>query len=69
MIAKTYVIHLDDDMPTDGNAIMVSSDPGKGWIWLVLWVLLAIGAPASTAQRTLVLGPIVSSLLVDYADF
>lgn len=63
MIAKTYVIHLDDDMPTDGNVDIVSADHGRGWIWTVLWVLLAIGAPAVLFSSLWFLGPIVSSLL------
>ena len=63
MIAKTYVIHLDDDMPTDENAIIVPTDSGKGWIWLVLWVLLAIGAPAILLSGLWFLGPVVSNLI------
>ena len=63
MIAKTYVIHLDDDISSDGNAVIVSSDHGNGWIWLVIWVLFAIGAPAVLFSTLWFLGPIVSSLL------
>ena len=63
MIAKTYVIHLRDDMPPDENVILVPSDPGKGWIWLVFWVLLAIGAPAMLFSGLWFLGPIVSNFL------
>ncbi len=63
MIAKTYVIHLSDDMPKDANVIIVPSDPGKGWIWLVIWVLLALGAPAVLFSGLWFLGPIVSSFL------
>jgi uncharacterized RDD family membrane protein YckC len=63
LIAKTYVIHIRDDMPSDGDVMIVTSDPGKGWIWLVLWVLLALGAPAALFGGMWFLGPIVTSIL------
>jgi hypothetical protein len=61
-LAKTYVIELDDDMPP-GEDIVIVSDGSKGWIWLLLWVLLAIGAPALLFSSLWFLGPVVTSIL------
>ena len=63
MIAKTYVIHMREDMPKEGNATIIPSDPGKGWIWVALWVLLAIGAPSVLFAGLWFLGPIMSNIL------
>ena len=63
MIAKTYVIHLRDDMPEDGNVTLIPSDSKRGWIWIVLWVLLALAAPAALLGGLWFLGPIMSGLL------
>ena len=63
ILAKTFVIHLSDDMPVDGNVTFIQSDTEKNWIWLVLWVLLAIGAPAVIFSGMWFLGPIVSGFL------
>ena len=62
LIAKTYVIQQDDDMPVGGETDIVSQG-SKGWIWLFLWVLLAIGAPAVLFSSLWFLGPVVTNLL------
>ena len=63
MIAKTYVIHIRDDIPADGEVTFVPSDPGKGWIWPVLWVVLAIAFPSVIFAGLWFLGPIVNTIL------
>jgi uncharacterized RDD family membrane protein YckC len=63
LIAKTYVIHLRDDIPVGGEVTFTASDEGKGWIWVVLWLLLAIGAPSVVFAGLWFLGPIVSGFL------
>jgi len=63
IIAKTYVIDLSDDIPVDGNVSFVKTDTGKSWVWLVLWVILALGAPAVLFSGLWFLGPIVSNFL------
>jgi uncharacterized RDD family membrane protein YckC len=63
MIAKTYVIHIRDDIPTEGEVIFIPSDAGKGWIWPVLWVLLAIFFPATIFAGLWFLGPMVNAFL------
>lgn len=62
LIAKTYVIQLDDDMP-EGADVEIVSQGSKGWVWLLLWVLLAIGAPAVLFSGLWFLGPIMSTLI------
>ena len=62
IIAKTYVIQLDDDIPPGGEVVIVS-EGSKGWLWLLLWVLLAIGAPAVLFSGLWFLGPVVTNIL------
>jgi len=67
MIARTYVIQLDDDMPPGGEAVIVS-EGSKGWVWLMLWVLLAIGAPAVLFSGLWSLGPVVTNILKGFGN-
>ena len=62
LIAKTYVIQLDDDIPEGGDVDIISQG-SKGWVWLLLWVLLAIGAPAVLFSGLWFLGPVVTNIL------
>lgn len=63
IVAKTQIIHMQDDLPKDGNVTFVPSDPGKGWIWIVLWVILAVGTPSALFAGLWFLGPIAVSIL------
>jgi uncharacterized RDD family membrane protein YckC len=67
LIAKTYVIQLDDDLPEGGDVEIVSQG-SKGWVWLLLWVLLAIGAPAVLFSGLWFLGPVVTNILKSFGN-
>ena len=63
MIAGTYVISVRDDIPKDGNIIFEPNDEGKGWVWLVLWVILAIASPATLFSSLWFLGPVINDFV------
>jgi uncharacterized RDD family membrane protein YckC len=63
ILAGTYVIDLQDDIPMDNQVIFIQSDAGKGWIWVVVWVMLGLGAPAILFSSLWFLGPIMSNLV------
>lgn len=64
-LAGTYVIDVDDGETLAGtNEVkFVQSDAGKGWIWIVIWIILALTAPASLWGMLFFLGPAVNRLL------
>jgi uncharacterized RDD family membrane protein YckC len=67
-IAGTYVLQADEDRFTGSDGVeLVPTDQGKGWIWLVLWFLVALVMPAGLFSSLLILGPairrIVSNIL------
>jgi len=67
-IAGTYVIYADDEFPGADAVEFVPSDAHqRNWIWLVVWVIIVIVAPAALAGSLWVLGPVVSRLLVNLA--
>ena len=63
-MAGTYVIEEDDDETfSRTNAIeFIQSDPGKSWIWLVIWIILALTVPAALWGTLFFLGPVVNNL-------
>jgi uncharacterized RDD family membrane protein YckC len=67
-IAGTYVLQADEDRFTGSDGVeLVPTDQGKGWIWLVLWFVVALVMPAGLFSSLLILGPamrrIVSNIL------
>lgn len=63
MLSNTRVIHMRDDIPKDGKVTFIPSDPGKGWVWIVIWIFLAAGAPSLIFAGLWFLGPVVASIL------
>jgi uncharacterized RDD family membrane protein YckC len=67
-IVGTYVIYADDEFSGADEVEFTPSDAHqRDWIWLVLWVIFAIVAPAALGGSLWVLGPVVSRLLVNIA--
>jgi uncharacterized RDD family membrane protein YckC len=63
-LAGTYVIEEDDDetFSRTNEIKFVQSDPGKSWIWIIIWIILALAAPAALWGTLFFLGPIVNNL-------
>jgi uncharacterized RDD family membrane protein YckC len=64
-LAGTYVIEEDDNetFARTKNVDFVQSDAGKGWIWVVIWIILALVAPAALWGALFFLGPVVNGLV------
>ncbi len=63
-IAGTYVLLADEDRFTGSNAQQLApSDQGKGWIWLVLWFVVALVMPAGLFGSLLILGPAIRTVV------
>ena len=65
-IAGTYVLMGDEDRFTGNNTQdLEPTDQGKGWIWLVLWFVVALAMPAALFGSLLVLGPAMRTVVSD----
>jgi hypothetical protein len=62
-LAGTYVVNVFDEFTNINDEEVDVSDPKHRWIWIVLWLLLAISMPLALATTLLTVGPYVSSLL------
>jgi uncharacterized RDD family membrane protein YckC len=59
--AGSYVVKSDAKF-SDANAVrLVPSDPKPGWIWLVVWLVVALIAPAALLTSLLLFGPAISA--------
>ncbi len=64
LIAGTYVVSVMYEFPAPGEKVnFVASDAGKDWIWVVLWIFLALGTPAGAISTLWFLGPAVNNIL------
>ncbi len=65
-IAGTYVIDQDTQSFTGAKDInFIQSDPGKGGIWIALWVIIALISPPALWGSLFFLGPAVSRMIAN----
>jgi uncharacterized RDD family membrane protein YckC len=62
-IARTYVIAFDENFSPDDRVTFVPNDPGKGKIWLVAWLVLALFWPSALVASLWALGPFIHKLI------
>jgi uncharacterized RDD family membrane protein YckC len=64
-IAGTYVVYVEDEFSAADEVNLVPSDlHQRNWIWLVVWVVIAILVPPALFGSLWLLGPIVHNLIV-----
>lgn len=62
--AGSYVVHeYDVDYMKDGK--LVPEDPGIQWVWVILWAVVALLAPAALFASLWMLGPAMSRSLME----
>lgn len=67
-IAGTYVIYVEDNLSDADTVEFGPSDAHRrNWIWLVVWVVIALVVPGALVGGLLVLGPVVAKLLTSIA--
>ncbi len=63
-ISGTYVLLADEDRFTGSETQeLVPTDQGKGWVWLVLWFVVALVMPAGLFGSLLILGPAIRTVV------
>jgi hypothetical protein len=65
-IARTYVIDSDTSFSGTSNVEFVPSDPGRNWVWLIIWGALLIMMPGVLLGSLMLLGPVVSRSFANF---
>jgi hypothetical protein len=60
-IARTYVAVSDDPIPKTGEIEWAPRDSTPGWVWLVVWIAIAVIIPPALVGGLLALGPFVAT--------
>jgi uncharacterized RDD family membrane protein YckC len=69
-IAGTYVIYVEDEFAAPEKVKLVPSDlHQRNWIWLVVWVVIAILVPPALLGSLWLLGPVVHKIIVSLTPF
>lgn len=68
-IAGTYVLLSDEDRFTGSETQkFVPTDQGKGWVWLVLWLVVALVMPTALFSSLLILGPAMRTIFSTFLN-
>ena len=59
-IASSYAVDGYTDIYDDENLEFVPADSKSGWIWLLIWFVIALVAPAALLGSLLIMGPALS---------
>ena len=65
-IASSYAIDGDADIYYNERIEYVPADSKPGWIWLALWFLLAMVAPATLLSSLFILGPTLGRIIKNF---
>jgi uncharacterized RDD family membrane protein YckC len=66
-IARTYVIEFDQQFSANDRVTFVPSDPGRHWIFVLVWGALAIFSPSALVASLWMLGPFIHHLILAIA--
>jgi uncharacterized RDD family membrane protein YckC len=64
-IASSYAIDGDTDVYGQENIEFVPADSKPGWVWLLIWFLIAMVAPAALLSSLFILGPSLSRIITN----
>jgi uncharacterized RDD family membrane protein YckC len=65
-IASSFAIDGDADIYYDEEIKFVAADSKPGWIWIAIWFLLAMVAPAALLSSLFILGPTLGRIIADF---
>jgi peptide/nickel transport system ATP-binding protein len=65
-LANTYVMYVDDEFPGPEPVEIVPSDPGRSWVWLALYVVIAVITPAGFFSSLWFFGPIINRTIGNF---
>lgn len=62
-IAGTYVVFTENPLTPQDATAYEPTDPGRGWIWLLVWIVVAVVSPSFLFVSMFFLGPFVDEFL------
>jgi uncharacterized RDD family membrane protein YckC len=65
-IAGTYVVDAGVAFEPGDNVRFYHSDPDRDWLWLIIWAVIAIGAPGALLVSLWPLGGSVNRVITDF---
>lgn len=64
-IARTLVVGSDDLFTANEQVTFAPTDPGRKWVWLILYILLALTVPVGSIAGFFVFGPAVARFIAN----
>jgi uncharacterized RDD family membrane protein YckC len=64
-MAASYVVESDAKFTAGDRVELIPSDPKPGWIWVIVWLVVALIMPAALLGGLFIVGPILAALLTD----
>jgi len=68
-IAGSFVVDVEEELSADDASALEPSDPSKGWVWLLVYVVLAFAAPWMLFGGLIFLGPFVAHLIANLVGY
>lgn len=69
-MAGTYVIYVEEEFSASDEVRLVPSDlDQRNWIWLIVWVVVAILVPSALIGSLWLLSPVVHKIIVSLTPF
>lgn len=65
-LASSYAIDGYTDIYGDENLEFVPADSKPGWLWLAIWFLIAMVAPAALLSSLLIMGPTIGRIITGF---
>jgi uncharacterized RDD family membrane protein YckC len=65
-IARTLVVEADATFDAASGVDFEPSDPGRNWIWLIIWVFLVFSMPGALLTSLWIFGPVISRYFTDF---
>ena len=65
-IAGTYVVEAESEYNPGDPVRYYHTDPDRGWVWLVVWVVIAIGMPGLLLVSLWPLGASVNRAITNF---
>jgi len=64
-MAGTLVVMADENRLGAESVTLEPSDPQRNWVWLVVWIVVALAFPAGLLGGLLALGPVVGRFMLN----
>jgi hypothetical protein len=64
-VAGTYVTYQEVDLKQTDQVQFIPSDPKRNWIWVVLYLIIAVSVPTALTLSLWFLGPFINGIATE----